>query len=199
MLTPDDIFTFSFTPEEEEILLAMAGECWLGSDDGQHATKGTQQLDPSQYKVDQITGQYGELALHQLVFGRMDGLERYVLQREQRNANKYAGDHGSDLWFPELPGYRADAKTSLMRANRDPLSYTLIVRPRDLHEDTDYVLLLRPKADEPVIKLIGWCNTNELPKETNTSGVFAGAYTRKGKFLRSMEELLIKISARLPD
>ncbi len=183
-----DIIKVAFLPQEHDIIKAMAEEAWLGSDDSQIATHGTQQHDPAQYRLDQIAGQYGELALHKFFFGSTEGLKRYYKQRVERNENKYAGDDGSDLWFPEKPEYRADAKTTTMRRSQDPLTYNLIVRPRDFHEDTNYVLLLRPKR-ESFILLVGWCNTSDLPDEVNTGGLFRGAYTKPAIDLTPMNQM----------
>ena len=196
-LTENDIVTFRFTPEEQSKVNEMAENCWLGSEDAQHATRGTRQEDSTQYLWDQETGQYGELALHKIIFGDEDneGLRRYLLQREQRNVNKYEGDQGSDLWLPELPQYRVDAKTSTMRSRQDPFFYYLIVRPRDYHEDTDYVLMMRPKNAVPTIQIVGWCNTSEL--QWDASGKFPGAYTISAEFLHSPEKLVEKILAKL--
>lgn len=194
-LTEADIATIHFSANEQQVVRGMAGDCWLGSDDSQHATRGTRQEDSTQYRRDQETGQYGELALHQFIFGQKEGLRRYILQREERNKDKYQGDQGSDLWLPELPGYRADAKASLMRSRPDPFFYTLIVRKRDYHEDTDYVLMLMPDVDDPIIQIVGWLNTSEL--KWGGSSKFPDAYASSASYLHPPEKLAERIFSKL--
>ena len=192
MLTPRDIITISFSCDEQGLVEDMARQCWLGSDDAQHATRGTQQQDSSQYINDQIAGQYGELALHMLFYGRTNGTDYYIQQRAERNANKYAGDDGSDLWNPTRDSIRVDAKTSTMRYSRDPQDYTLIVRPRDWHDNTAYVLILRP-PDSHTVHIVGYAWTEDLPEAIKSSGPFAGAYIKKARFLRSVLHLGIVV------
>jgi hypothetical protein len=189
MLFSKDIVTFTFTVEEQEVVKHMAEQCWLGSDDATIATHGTKQHDTSQYLIDQETGQYGELALHQFFFGKTDGMNRYILQREERNSDKYKGDQGSDLWYPEAPAIRVDGKATTMRKSQNPISYNLVVRPRDWHENTIYVLLMRPKT-EPIMKVVGWALTNELPDTLKSSGIFEGAYVKRAGSLNAMRELI---------
>lgn len=190
MLSKTDIITVEFKEYEHDAVRAMAEQCWLGSDDGSVATHGTQQLDSSQYKADQVTGQYGELALHKLFYDNDDdsGLHYYLKQREIRNANKYEGDSGSDLWAEEDLGFKLDSKTSTMRRSKNPLDYNLIVRPRDLHDNTVYILMLKP-TQEDIIHAVGYLWTNELPKTIKTSGPFDGAYVKSARFLNSLKEL----------
>lgn len=182
-----------FSKEEQLIVKDMAEKAWLGSSDAKHATRGTRQHDPSQWLLDQETAQYGELALHKFVFGE-EGRGRYILQREERNKNKYKGDDGSDLYLPEAPDIKVDSKASTMRRSQDPLSYNLIVRPRDFHEESMYVLVLRPKTNEPVINIIGCATTNMLPNTTADHGVFKGAYVLSATRLTPPDTLLEYVS-----
>lgn len=134
-------------------------------------------------KEDQLAGQIGECGLHLLVY---DDITQYVCRRERMNADKHKGDGGSDL--DELPW---DIKTSVMRDCNDPMTYRLLVRPRERHKDFIYILGLVEdiNIDEPTLIMPGWCHEREIPGHTHFGGKFDGAHVLHANALHPMEEI----------
>jgi len=128
--------------------------------------------------TDQIVGQLGTYALSMFLFGNP---KKYLETRDLANTNPWSGDNGYDLI-----GVRADIKTSLMRRSKDPMTYNLIVRPRETHPDWIYILGLVDQIRRPTVYLMGW--TKELPP-INQSGIFAGAHVVPAKCLHCMNDL----------
>lgn len=140
--------------------------------------------------TDNWVGQLGEAAGHHYLFST---LSKYKANREGLR-DKWEGDGGSDV-----PGYRIDFKASLHRhSNKRPETYTLIVRPAELHDDTAYVLIVvEPNCPtgltatkETGIYLVGWAYTRELAPSDDWGGI---AMVRGGTLLRPMIDLRLSI------
>lgn len=131
---------------------------------------------------DQLVGQLGEYAIAKY-FG-VD--ESYFARREEINRNPYVGDGGSDL-----VGFNVDVKTSLMRASSNPMKYNLLVRPKELHADTAYVLALvaDASASDIQVRLVGFAWAEDLPDSVETAGVFRGAYRVPATHLKDVCQL----------
>ena len=91
------------------------------------------------------------------------------------------GDGGFDL-----PNTKVDFKASMMRGSQNPWNYRLAVRKKDIRKGWSYVLCLVERFTIPDIynqtarvHLAGWAQCEDLPKEPEKSGVFAGAFTLK--------------------
>lgn len=161
-----------------------AEKCWLN---GKSHVRSSESR--SSFGVeDQIVGQLGELALARFL-GKP---ETYFERRALINENPWQGDGGSDF-----PGLQVDVKTSLMRRVRSPLSYNLVVRPRERHEDNLYVFALVPSlgAWDCRVLLVGYATDADLPVHPESEGVFAGAHRLPARGLRDLGELAQRISA----
>ena len=127
--------------------------------------------------VDQLTGHLGNLALSLYWYGTT---HPYVMGRTLQDKFPTVGDGGSDL-----PGLNVDVKTSLIRKPDPTLQdYNLIVRPRELHPGTVYVLCLIERQEYPpdnaacLAHLMGWADARTLENAGVASyGTFAGAFT----------------------
>ena len=86
--------------------------------------------------------------------------------------DKWTGDGGTDI-----PGARVDFKGSLMRASDDPLNYSLLIRPREFHERTTYILILvKEIGDEGAYgHIVGWMDSWEIAKMTEPDVRFGDA------------------------
>lgn len=120
--------------------------------------------------TDQSVGQLGELALSKYLGGTP---LFYQLTRTIRDLNPHQGDAGGDLLATNV-----DVKCSLMRASQDPLKYRLLVRPRERHARSVYVLaLVGPDVQSTGrVHLVGWCRDLDLPKNPAAEGPFEGAH-----------------------
>ena len=134
---------------------------------------------------DQLVGQMGNYAGCLYL---TDSVTPYIKSREAANANPLKGDDGSDM-----PGYRLDFKTSLMRHSNNPVHYRLIVRPRERHEGNAYVLALVPYTTGTTVHLLGWTIDDELPP-IQTKGMFKGAHVVPATDLYSMHSLKVTIT-----
>lgn len=125
---------------------------------------------------DQLVGQLGEFALYKYL-----GIpESYYERRKQIDLNPWASDGHTD--FANM-----DVKTSLMRASKVPWSYHLVVRPRERQDGNVFVLAVVDQLKPPArVQLVGWAKDEEL--EFCPTGVFAGAWVRKGTGLHPMTE-----------
>ena len=73
----------------------------------------------------------------------LTGSNALYYQHMEETGDKWEGDGGTDI-----PGARVDFKGSLMRYGNDPLAYNLLVRPKEFHERTLYVLIVVSSYDE---------------------------------------------------
>lgn len=136
--------------------------------------------------VDQFVGMLGQYAFSLYLTGSP---QPFYSQRLVANANPTVGDNGQDIL-----GANLDVKTSLMRNSQDPMTYSLVIRPKEIHKDHVYVLALVEPNDESALKLsiplavylVGWAFQPELPDKTENDGVFKGAYVVPAKNLHQM-------------
>ncbi len=174
-----DVLRIAFTEEQSAAVRAMSGHAEIG---GRSAVRHDRQDRMESLGTDQLVGQYGECALHLLVFG---DVEPYIARRQRINLTPFEGDSGSDI-----DGLPWDIKTSLMRAGPDPFGYRLPVRPAERHEDFVYILALMSDVQVPEVLLVGWIREEEIPQHIIVSGPFCGAHVVRASFLHPMEELL---------
>jgi hypothetical protein len=121
---------------------------------------------------DQITGQMCEAAVSKLLFG---SLQPYCISRWQANQHRRSGDRGADI-----PGTNIDVKGSMMRYSSDPLSYNLLVRPRERHPGAIYFHCLRDN-NKPLVHIVGWISeahmtTTPVPPDTDLHQSLIGSY-----------------------
>lgn len=124
-----------------------------------------------------LAGQIGEAAGQVFLHGRDEGWERYVTERNVRNANPFAGDGGVDALTWD--GAAIDFKTTLRRSSKAaPERFSLVVPPKERHEDTVYVMIIADKVgyDHFRATIVGVCPEADLPTDTTSAGVFAGKY-----------------------
>lgn len=121
-------------------------------------------------RVDQIVGHASAYAATKHLFGTP---EKYAVSRWYAAMYPDRGDGGSDI-----PGANIDIKASMMRYSQDPLSYNLLVRPQERHDQTVYVHCLIPRFDQKPdrVVLTGWATDRMLPTTVCESGPLAGAY-----------------------
>lgn len=131
---------------------------------------------------DQMVGQACEYTVHRYL-GDPEG---YFRRREQINQRPFEGDGGSD--FRDL---KLDVKGSLMRKSSNPRDYCLPVRPRERHAGWIYVAAFVDRIEEAPITcwLAGWIESERLPRWTEDSGPFQGAYTIKVPRLNPIKDL----------
>lgn len=130
---------------------------------------------------DQLVGQMGEYALAKW-FG---DIPSYFSRRQKINETPWKGDDGSDI-----DGLHIDVKTSLMRRQKDPSRYNLLVRPGERHQHNIYVLALVESIELKKVLLVGWLKDSELPTHPVSSGIFEGAYLMPATNLNDMKNLL---------
>jgi len=166
VLRSSDIHIIQLSPSERERCRHFAASAAVG---GRSEVRG--RADREHFLVtDQEVGQLGESALSKYIGGT---LLFYELTRTIRDLDPQAGDGGGDLLATNL-----DVKCSVMRASPDPLRYRLLVRPRERHADSVYVLaLVAPDVWQTGdVQLVGWCKDSDLPSQSARDGPFAGAY-----------------------
>lgn len=73
-----------------------------------------------------------------------------------------------------------------MRRSKDPMTYNLIVRPKEVHPDWIYILGLVDDLKRPTVYLMGWAK--DLPPIIE-EGIFAGAHVVPAKCLHCMKNL----------
>ena len=128
---------------------------------------------------DQLVGQVTTCAASEWLI--KDNGRAYDKERKIRYNNPYEGDGGIDL-YP----YPIDVKGSKIRRKNKPLpTYTLPVRPKELHEDCIYVLALAD-LDDMCVYLVGWASYEMFSKYPESSGIFKGAHTLKANALNIM-------------
>ena len=178
MIARTDIVEVRLHPSVVRLVRGLAHAAELG---GYSCVRSGSRL--PELQVDQFVGQLGECALSIQQTGSVGA---YLRNRRIRNADPHRGDDGRDLL-----GGNIDVKTSLMRSNKDPLQYHLLVRPRERHEENVYVLGLVPALPvrEAWVWLVGWCPDAALPTETSRDGRFTGAYAVGARELRPVVSL----------
>lgn len=166
MLTAADLLHLTLTPTELERSRYFAGNAAIG---GRSQVRGAKDRQDA-LATDQAVGQLGEMALSKYVGGTP---LFYEVTRAIRDLNPTQGDEGGDLLATNL-----DVKCSLMRASTDPLRYRLLVRPKERHANSVYVLALVAQDvwQSGRVTLVGWCRDRHLPAEAARDGPFAGAY-----------------------
>jgi hypothetical protein len=159
-----------------EAAAGYAGRAQVGGQSQVRSGQDRQQ----QLATDQLVGQLGELALSKYLGGTR---LFYELTRTIRDLDPHAGDGGGDLLATNV-----DVKCSLMRAANNPLAYRLLVRPRERHPNTVYVLaLVEPDVWQTgKVCLVGWCKDTHLPKQPLAEGPFAGAHVVLATELRPL-------------
>lgn len=139
--------------------------------------------------IDQLIGQIGQYALSIYLFGEPS---RYYIQRMSANLQPTVGDQGQDIL-----GLNVDCKTSLKRNNQDPLTYRLLVRPQERHNNWCYILaLVQPNGDQKIlltkpimVQLVGWASDEELPVAREVSGPFKGAHVLRAPHLNPLPNM----------
>lgn len=162
MLSADRVIRLQFDVAELDLAQHFARNATLG---GVSRVRGADRQ--TNLVTDQQVGQLGELGLSLYLAGTP---LFYQLTRTVRDLAPEQGDDGADLLATNI-----DVKASLMRASSDPLKYRLLVRPRERHPDTVYVLaLVPPTVDE--CWLVGWTTEADLPSAPARDGPFEGAF-----------------------
>jgi hypothetical protein len=186
MLSSKDIVTYMIPDEDSEGIrkntrLAMIG----GTSQIRSGTNRKKTL-----AHDQLVGQISTYAGSVVLTGSPQG---YWKARDKANKNPHKGDGGVDI----IGLSNVDIKGSLMRYSSDPLSYRLLVRPRERHDGWIYVLGMVPENPKPIgsrpykCHLVGWSYDKDLP-ETPYEGrikLLHGAYLIKGRQLRPISQL----------
>ena len=176
MITIDDIVSVTLSEKQIAVCKEHAEKCSLGG-----VSRIREDINRKEnLNEDQIIGQICTCAATMWISSSKDrGFRYYDRIRTQQNKNPNCGDGGDDL-----PPYRVDIKGSKVRnPNKDILTYNLLVRPAERHNDWIYILAL---SDYPEIKLIGWIYDIDLPNESESSGIFNGAYRKIAKELNPM-------------
>ena len=138
-----------------------------------------QELRPSLLDEKNYVGLAGELAMCVYLTG--DG-ERFWEGRRRRRESPWLGDGGTDL-----PPWRVDCKSSLMRYSQQPIAYRLLVPASEIHPDTAYVAAFVSQSFDEVT-LAGWATTDEV--ERSFRATFPGKpYAIEVSRLRPMETL----------
>ncbi len=141
--------------------------------------------------IDNFIGQVGTLAGSIYLLGESRGILEYVKARKKADRNPFIGDGGEDLM-----GYNIDIKCSYMRRSKNPNSYNFLIRPRERHCNWVYLQTLADKTgkNEITVYMVGWISDKELPKDTESCGIFKGAFKLPVKQLKQFpikQQLLI--------
>ena len=162
-----DIVTVHLTACDLALALHHADEACVG---GKSAIFGDKAERADNLKVNNQVGQIVTLAGHLWLYGT-DAL--YVQDRERQNQHKTTGDGGSDVGADS----NIDFKGSLMKRSPDPLTYNLLVRPDEMHQDWVYVLgLVQYEGAQPLpnVFLVGWASTDMLKFRYTDATRFGG-------------------------
>tara|TARA_X000001388_G_scaffold66413_1_gene53213 strand:- start:2389 stop:2988 length:600 start_codon:yes stop_codon:yes gene_type:complete len=126
--------------------------------------------------VDQATGQVAMCAVAKYLHGDAD---KYFTTRFFRNLDPNISDGGYDLGCANI-----DVKGGFMRFSSDPQDYSLLVRPREVHENWVYIHCLIHHTNEdpktwvttpPTITITGWAASDDLPTTPIADGPLKGA------------------------
>lgn len=166
------MITFELSQKDLSYIRRMSSKAELG---GKSHIRTTDRL-PS-LTEDQLIGQIGQFVVTRYMFGTP---EKWAINRWFINQNPSYGDAGYDI-----PGLNLDVKTSLMRASKDPMSYNLLVRPKERHSGWVYYLVLVGEIQDELlpVHLIGWAKDEDLPATPAKDGKFKGAYVLPAKSL----------------
>jgi hypothetical protein len=147
-------------PEDVDLCRRFAVEAELGG----MSNVRTLEARKKALKPDQFVGQIGELVGCQHVLGVDPGRAEYVQVRKLRGANPRKGDGGSDM----LSVTNVDFKASRMSKwlIRTPWLHHLMVREREYHWETVYVLILvwfPPEGSHRnvIARIEGWARLDE--------------------------------------
>jgi hypothetical protein len=188
MVKQDDIRAVFLTAGQMETCRKHAELCSIGGMSNIHSDGKDRQ---EKLTEDQLVGQVCTCAGTMWLGGSYEkGFGYYDMIRNRQNKTPLDGDGGDDL-----PPYRIDIKGSLVRNDtKDPLSYNLLVRPRERHDGFVYVMALyfRPS----VVALVGWVEDSQLPAQVEPAGIFQGAFRMTGAELRPMDELRPAVQSR---
>ena len=166
-VTEADILNFTLNEQQMAVIIAMAKKAAIG---GTSQIRGEEDR-RNKLLQDQVVGQIGQYVGSLWLYGSSDP---YMQSRWQANQNPTIGDGGSDIL-----GSNIDFKTSAARKTDRPLlNYNLLVRPRELHENWVYILILVSALTKQQAQahMIGWASDKMLPGEPQRQGVFAGAH-----------------------
>lgn len=173
-----DVVSYAIVESELRVIERYARAAELGG--RSHVRKPDERC--ASLRTDQLVGQLCTFAGTMYLTGKC---EMYALARDRANANPYVGDGGTDI-----PGYRIDIKGSLMRRSPDPMTYRLLVRPRERHADTTYILALASSVVMPItVHLVGWLSDEEIERPPEWTGIFSGAHVVPASQLHPMSSL----------
>jgi hypothetical protein len=118
---------------------------------------------------DQIIGVACTLVGVKAVTGSNELYYRHIAD----TGDKWTGDGGTDV-----PGARIDFKGSLMRYSDDPLRYNLLIRPKEFHPHTTYILILVKEIGENGARghIVGWMDSWEIEEKTEPDRRFGDAF-----------------------
>lgn len=179
MLQRDDLHVVTLSPAERALAQDYAARAAVGGRSQVRAPADRQ----AALVDDQVVGQLGELALSKYLGGTP---LFYELTRTVRDQRPTVGDEGGDLLATNV-----DVKCSRMRASPDPLRYRLLVRPKERHPKSVYVLaLVGPDVwQSGQVTLVGWSRDRDLPRAPARDGPFAGAYVVPATHLAALPPL----------
>uniref|UniRef100_I2Q575 Uncharacterized protein n=1 Tax=Desulfovibrio sp. U5L TaxID=596152 RepID=I2Q575_9BACT len=179
MIQEVDIRPVTLQPWELSIVRAMAAT-W--DFPGRSNIRGREDR-AGMLSTDSMIGMLGQYAGTKFLFGAA-ALDKFLISRWHANRHKLQSDGGTDL-----DAGNVDFKTSLRRdSGKALLSYNLAVRPRELHEQTVYVLALVDTLtdDRATVHLIGWASAEMLPTSPTTDGPLAGAHVLPARELHPL-------------
>lgn len=180
MITNDDIITFRLTKSELSLIRRMACAAEVGG--RSQVREGAARSD--NLSIDQLVGQIGTYVGCKYFQG--DNKD-YRISRYYANKAPTVGDGGADI-----TGSNLDFKTSKIRnPEKELLTYKLLVRPRELHDNWVYVLILVSEITDTgaVAHILGWADTQMLPSKPESSGMFSGAYLLEAQDLKPLPPL----------
>jgi hypothetical protein len=173
MIKTNNVVQMNLQKYELDLIRMMAKKAMLG---GYSNIRNSQERKDN-LSIDQFIGQIGCYVGNKILQGAPFPMG-YLTSRWVANLHPNDGDGGFDI-----PGANLDFKASLMRKNPDPLSYNLLVRPRERHKDWIYVLVLVENQNLPpeewvssIVHIVGWATDDMLPVEPSTDQRFSGAY-----------------------
>jgi hypothetical protein len=183
-LTELDVITHTIDPEYISLIISNAKKAEIG---GKSQFRNRNDRINS-LNEDQLVGQISTFCGSIILTGSPEG---YISAREKANKNPTSGDGGVDI----IGLSNIDIKGSLMRYSMNPLSYRLLVRPRERHDNWIYVLGLVPKERPYKCHLVGWAKDSDLPSSTYNGEIKAlhGAYVIDAINLRRINDLIKEI------
>jgi hypothetical protein len=180
MIEYEDVITINLRKSDMGLIRRMARAAEVGG--SSQIRKGQERTD--NLSIDQLVGQIGTYVGCKYLQG---DIKDYRVSRYYANKAPTVGDGGADV-----TGSNIDFKASEIRnPNKDLLTYKLLVRPRERHDDWVYVLILVSNITETgaTAHIMGWADTNMLPGKTEESGIFKGAYMLEASELKPLPPL----------